>query len=129
MAVPLVLDTNSLQDRDFRFWLENYHGRKVIPAVAYTELCVYFIRRKNKTTEDVDILLRKMSVEVDWYRHGQAKKAAEMGARGDFSSKARDFMIAAHAYTAPWILVTYNVDDFDYLERRVMTPKDVMRSQ
>jgi len=36
-------------------------------------------------------------------------------------------MVAAHAPVAPTALVTENVDDFPFLDNRVITPLDAMK--
>ncbi len=126
MNLPLVIDTSALRDRGFRYWLGRYHGRKILPAVAYTEICVYFIGMKNKTQEQVDGMLYSMGLKIEWFRTNEARKAAELGiSLSDFSNNARDYMIAAHAYTAPWVVVTYD-SDFDFLGTRAKTPQEIM---
>ena len=127
MPEPLVIDTCAMRDKPFRHWLRSYHGRKIIPAVAYTELSVFLVGKKRKTQEKVDALLHSLGIEIEWYRHGEARKAVECAIQyGEFDRNFRDYMIASHAYTAPWIVVTYNTKDFEYLNRRVKTPVELM---
>jgi len=117
-----------MRDTDLRYWLPKYHGRKILPAVAYTELSVYLIGVKKKTQEEVDRLLRSMGIEVEWFRHDEARKAAEIGVLcGNFKEKARDYMIGAHAYTAPRVVITNDVTHFAFLGDRVKTPLQIMR--
>jgi predicted nucleic acid-binding protein len=54
-----------------------------------------------------------------------ARKAA-MLAQGDANWKRnwRDYMIAAHAVTQPYRLVTLNINDFRCLGARAMHPSD-----
>ena len=52
MPPPLILDTCALRDKAFRHWLITYHQRKVLPVVAYMELLVYFIGKKNKRQDE-----------------------------------------------------------------------------
>ncbi len=47
------------------------------------------------------------------------------GAESDsFAEDFRDFMIGSHASIAPWIVVTYNVSDFHFLNGRAKSPDD-----
>lgn len=99
-----------------------------MPAVAHAELSVYFTGTKGKSQEEVDFMLRTMGIEVEWFRHLESCRTAEIAVqRGDFSLKSRDYMIAAHAYLPPWVIATYNVKDFDFLANRVKTPTELMR--
>ena len=70
-----------------------------------------------------------MGIEIEWFRQIEAQKAADIGVNtGDFSENARDYMIGAHAYIAPWILITYNKRDFSFLGDRVKEPYEFMNS-
>lgn len=129
MSTPLVLDTCALTDRSFWPWLKKYHGRKVLPSIAYTEISVYFVGSRNKTQEQVDSMLNGLGITVEWYRHVDARRAVEISlSNGDFSRNWRDYMIASHAYIAPWIVVTKNVKDFEWLGNRVKTPGEAQRA-
>ncbi len=102
MKPPLVIDTSSLRDAGFWKWLREYHGRKVLPAVAYAELSVYLVNVKHKTQDNVDDLLRSMDLEIGWFRAGEARCTVEIaGITREFAEKARDHMIASHAYLPP----------------------------
>lgn len=128
MSTPLVLDTCAFRDRSFWPWLKSYHGRKVLPSIAYTEISVYFVGSRNKTQGEVDHWLKGLGITIDWYRHTEAMRAVEISiSMGDFSRNWRDYMIASHAFYAPWIVVTNNVKDFACLGDRVWTPSDVQR--
>ena len=65
MSTPLVLDTCALTDRGFWPWLRRYHGRKVLPSIAYTEISVFFVGSRNKTQEDVDSLLNSLGITIE----------------------------------------------------------------
>lgn len=121
----LVLDTNALADRHFRFWLRSYPGRVVLPAVAYTEAGVLFRRHANH--DRFDAILRAAGIEVEWYRSNEADIAIRTGIQvGDFAENARDHMIAAHASTVDRRLVTANLRDFTFAPDR-MTPQQAMK--
>ena len=120
---PIVIDSNVFRDLSFINWLRSYHSRKVIPAIAYTEVLVYVTSVRGKTAGSFDALLRTAGIEIEWYRKEQARSAARFGADGgDFSQNARDYMIAAHASLAPWVVITNNIQDFSFLGDRVKTP-------
>jgi predicted nucleic acid-binding protein len=125
MKPPLIIDTSALRDAGFWKWLRNYHGRKVLPAVAYAELSVYLVNIKHRTQDQVDELLGSMDMEIGWYRADEARRTVEIaGMTRDFTEKARDHMIASHAFLPPWVVVTYNIKDFKFLNDRAMTPPD-----
>jgi len=126
MTLPLVLDTCSLIDKDFRYWLRSYHDRKVLPSVVYLELSLYF-RFKNKPQTYVDQLIRTLGASIEWFRKKEAQRTIEIALEtGDFKKNARDYMIAAHADIPPWIVVTDDVDHFSFLGDRVKTPRQIM---
>jgi len=76
MNVPLILDTCVFSDKQFLYNLRTYHGRKILPAVAYSELCVHFIKNKKKSHNYLDHLLNSMDIEVDELNSRRAKNAA-----------------------------------------------------
>lgn len=122
---PLILDTNVFARKDFLSWLDSYHGEKKLPVVAYAEICVDYVNRTGNTSQVKNLLNR---LNIKRLESGIAEYGAICGSRGDdFNDKARDYLIGAHAHTAPLILVTSNVDDFWFLEDRVMTPDECMR--
>lgn len=129
MPTLLVLDTCAMRDTGFWKWLKRYNGRKVLPVVAYTELSVYFVGKRGKTQDEVDSLLHSLGIEIDWFRHDKARTAVRISVNmGDFHENWRDYMIASHAFTAPWTVVTNNVDDFAFLMPRVKTPYEIQNS-
>ena len=100
----------------------------MIPAIAYTEVLVYVTGVKGKSAGSFDALLRTAGIEIGWYGKEQARAAARFGTDcGDFSQNARDYMIAAQAILAPWVVITNNTKDFNFLGDRVKTPYDFKR--
>lgn len=127
MPDPLVLDTSAMRDRSFVHWLAGYHGEKLLPAVAYTELSIYMTGSRNKTQAQVDHMLRSAGIKIEWYRVQDARVAARWAVMSGSSENLQDFMIASRAVIAPWIVVTNNVKHFSFLGNRVKTPQEVMR--
>lgn len=127
MNNPLILDTNIFKDKNFLYKLTSYHNRKILPVVAYAEICVYFIGQRNKSLSYVNYLLKKIDIEVEWLDQRRAENAALYGIKsGDFSKNARDYLIGAHAYPAPRTMVTYNKEHFWFLENRVYSPDEIL---
>lgn len=125
---PLVIDTCSFRDAAFIASLRNYHGNKYISSITYAEMQVYLIGMKGKDPDFFDRLLRKSNIQIEWFRRDNALDSAFLGAQfGDFNKRARDYMIASHAYNPPWIVVTYNKKDFDFLTGRVFDPDEFKR--
>lgn len=129
MNDPLILDTNVFRNRDFLHKLEKHHGRKILPAVAYAEMCVYYLGKKNKSPKYVDTFLNKLDIEVDWLDQRRARDAAMycIDSGGNFSENARDYLIGAHAYPPPRTMITYNKDHFLFLGKRVYTPDEILK--
>ena len=127
MADPLILDTNIFNRRDFLIWLETYYGRKILPIVAYAEICVKFIN-KNKI-ESLRGLLRKASIEIEFLEKNRAETCAQFGAMGkDFKDQARDYLIGAHVYPPPRTLITENKEHFWFIEEKwVFDPDEIMK--
>lgn len=74
-------------------------------------------------------MLNSLGITIEWFRHAEAKRAVEISlSNGNFSRNWRDYMIASHAYIAPWTAVTKNVKDFEWLGNRVKTPDEVRRA-
>lgn len=126
MTDPLILDTNVFSRKDFLNWLDTYHDKKKLPAIAYAEICVDRINQDK--IGQFKNLLNKLNINVERLDSRIAEHGAIWGSRGkDFSDKARDYLIGAHAHTPPLVLVTDNKDDFWFLEDRVLTPGECMR--
>jgi predicted nucleic acid-binding protein len=120
---PLVLDTNTLSDTTFLHALREHHVLKLVPAVAYADASVHILNRDG-SSRTFDHLLEEAGVEVERFERGHARTAAWSGSvMRDFTENARDHMISAHAASPPRVLVTRNVDDFDFLGDRVVTPQ------
>jgi len=122
---PIVIDTCSFRDGSFVRSLENYHGKKIISAITYSEMQIYLISTKNKESTYFDSLLHGAGIEVGNYSKANGLITAFYGVdMGEFSRLFRDYAIASHAAIAPWIVVTNNVKDFAFLNDRVMTPQN-----
>lgn len=120
MPPTLVLDTNTLADRDFIHWLRSYPGRKILPAVAYAEIGVLY--RSRGKLRLLDQILADTNTEIEWMRDKEARRAIETGVQvGDFAKNARDHLIGAHAHETDRVFVTRNSQDFTFL-RNVRTP-------
>ena len=125
---PLLLDACVFSDRDFSEWLEDYHGRKVIPTVAYTELCYYLSGKKGWSLGRIRGYLLGLGIEIIRYSPDDADRIMPVAVQGgDFKQHKYDYMIASHGVFAPWIMVTNNIDHFYYLGSRVKTPREVKR--
>jgi len=131
MPDPLILDTCAMYDKDLIFWLQKYHGWKILPAVAYMEFAYHMMIDKGKTPEQVLKVLRSAGIEIEPFTPDIAFRTVLLaeGNIPDFKVNVRDYMIAAHAFTAPRIVVTNNVDHFSCLGDRVMKVQQVMRTR
>ena len=95
--------------------------------VAFVEFSVFLLHR-NKTQAEIEGLLRRFRVEIEWFKTDYGRHAASTGFQNkDFRKNWRDHMIAAHAHTAPLVLITHNTNDFAFLGNRVMNPADAMK--
>jgi len=127
MPPPLVIDTSAITDQNFRYWLYNYRGEKILPMVAFVELSV-FLQSRHKSKGQIMELLRRSGISIQPFGQAHANRAVETAiAAGDFKKNWRDHMIGGHAHTAPMKLITYNVVDFKFLGPRVMTPQQAMQ--
>lgn len=117
MADPIVIDNSAFAKPDFRRWLNTYYGQKIMPSVSYAEALVHVVN-KGGTAEEFDELLRGLHVRVERTSRDHAALAAIAGSEhGDWRKTARDYLIGAHAESAPRVLVTENVKDFAHLPR------------
>jgi hypothetical protein len=127
---PVVLDSSVFKFGDFLYWLSGYHGDKILPAVAYTEISIWLAVKKGRSRESIHQLLRRSDITIEYYTPQIAWNAVLFGKEfGDFPDHARDYMIAAHAYTAPRMVITENKRDFIFLSPRVMDPYEFMESK
>lgn len=127
MNNPLILDSNIFRDKNFLYKLTSYHNRKILPVVAYAEICIHFIGQRNKDRRYVDRFLNKLGIEVEWLDQRRAETAALYGIKGgDFSKNSRDYLIGAHAYPPPRTMVTYNKKHFWFLRNRVYSPNEIL---
>ncbi len=124
---PLVLDTNVFSRKDFLSWLDSYHGKKRLPVVAFAEICVKRLDSQDGMSR-LKALLNRLNINIERMGSRIAEHGAVWGYRGeDFSDKARDYLIGAHAHTAPLVFVTENKKDFWFLDDRAVTPDECMR--
>lgn len=109
-------------------WLERYHERVVLPAVAYAELAYVFVR-KYESTSNLDRLLLYADVRVERMDRVEAFRTADIAAKipnCEYRKQFRDYAIASHAYFPPHLLVTRDKRNFAYLEPRVRDPYELM---
>jgi predicted nucleic acid-binding protein len=126
MARPaLVLDTNALASKEFRFWLTQYEGRKILPLVAFVEAGVHEAARGK--LDAFRAYLVQAGIEIEWMRLAEADRTIEatIGSVG-FAENARDYLIAGHVHSGR-ILVTSNLRDFAFLNDK-RTPTDAMKA-
>ena len=122
---PIVIDTCSFRDRDFIRGLPSYHGRKVISSITYAEMQVFLIFQKKKEESYFDGILIDAGVEIQNYSKNHGLITANFGGNmGEFSNMFRDYAIASHAFLPPWIVVTNNKKDFEFLSDRVLSPSE-----
>lgn len=124
---PLVIDTNALHDKDFVKFLPTYHGRKILPVIAYIEASIHL--RAKKTTEQILELLKVLGVKVEQMTTDQAHGAIEAAIEGrDFADNAHDYLIGSFATSPQHIVVTHNKKDFTFLpDKQVLSPLEVMK--
>lgn len=133
--VPIIIDTNSLMEKGFFHWCRSYRERKVLPIIAYCEYCVGYLTTGRKTVEEIDRVLNKAGIEIKPMRNQEAIQTAQICGvvnstkDPDFRNKWRDYMIGAYAINPPYLLVTNNIKDFKFLERRVVSPIDIMSGE
>jgi len=127
MNDPLILDTCAFSDKDFLYKLRKYHGRKILPAVAYSELCAHYVKNKKKNPQHLDRLLNQIDIEVDQLDKLRAQYAALYSKDGkDFKLHHRDYLIGAHAFPPPRKMITINKKDFWFLNN-VYTPEEISK--
>lgn len=124
---PLVIDSNALHVKEFRYWLRSYPGLKIIPSVAFIEVGLHSLNQDG-VIEPFLASLRKMGLTFSRLDQTEALRAIRTGEMvGDFSVHSRDHMIDAHVSSPNHILVTYNKRDFTFLDPdQVKTPEEVM---
>ena len=119
MSYPIILDNCVFRDGNFLNKLNKYHGRKIIPVIAYTELAVYFKLHKNKNRGYIDYFLGRFDIEIERMDANIAKMAVDCCRDGDdFRDNFRDYLIGAHSFPAPRTLITNNVEDFPFVRRK-----------
>lgn len=124
---PIVIDTCSFRDSNFVRKLATFHGRKVISTIAYSEMQVYLMYRKKKDSSYFDKILNNANIEIQDFSRENGLQTAIFGKdMGNFSKLFRDYAIASHAYLPPWIVVTNNKRDFEFMGERVMSPNEFM---
>lgn len=122
---PIVIDTCSFRDSNFIRKLASFHGRKVISTIAYSEMQVYLMLEKKKDSIYFDNMLKDADIEIQNFSKDNGLQTAIFGRdMGGFSKLFRDYAIASHAFLPPWIVVTYNKKDFDFMTERVMSPDE-----
>ncbi|MHB8360946.1 MAG: PIN domain-containing protein [Thermoplasmataceae archaeon] len=125
---PIVIDTCFFRDKAFIEYLSRYHEKKIISAITYSEMQIFLISKKRKESPYFDKMLYGAGIEVENYSKENGLTTALFGAEmGEFSRLFRDYSIASHAHIAPWIVVTYNIEDFAFLYDRVMNPQDFLK--
>lgn len=125
---PLVLDTCAVSERSFIEWLGQYRERKIIPAMAYKEQCTHLLNR-NKDINSFNYLLKRLNIEIESFDQRYAIYMAQIEQKfKPADNNSNDFIIGAHAYMPPRILVTYNVKHFPFLEGRVIEP-DILQKE
>lgn len=127
--VPIVLDTNVLEDRTFIYWLRKYRGEKILPAVAYSECAIHAVR-KRRGLEKLNGLLRATGIIVEPMEKCHGDWAAYFCDEedGKWKKRWRDYMIASHATCAPRVIITKDIEDFKpILGDRSMNPYEFMR--
>lgn len=83
------------------------------------------IYEKHKDDSYFDHILHEAGVEIQNYSKTHGLITANFGGNmGEFSKMFRDYAIASHAFLRPWIVVTNNMKDFEYLADRVLSPID-----
>ncbi len=131
----IVIDTCVLiTDKSFFKWLMSYRGDKILPLIAYVEYSIGQ-RRRGKTQEEIDKLIKKVAqLEIPKFTTREAEYTINIvtdvyddDPNFDFKKNWRDTLIASHAYYAPTLLITNNVDDFRFLEKRVLLPQQIQR--
>lgn len=119
MAKPIVIDNSAFAKHDFREWLKDYFGQKIMPSVSYAEALVHVLN-KGGSADGFNDLLRRLRVRVERTNRDHAALAAIAGSNHqDWKGNARDYLIGAHAQSAPRVLVTENLKDFSHLPRVV----------
>lgn len=121
--MKLVLDTNTLHNREFCNWLLNSNEEKYLPAVAYMEYLYNQISRGN-TTSMVDVLLKEMNVLVIPFGMEEAKMVIEKSSINSIKN-ARDYLVGSTAILMDAKLITTNLENFNWLEN-VSTPDEVL---
>ncbi len=120
MSIETVIAAYTADDYD--------RGQKIIPAVAYAELYVYYIGVKEKEQSTLDHLLRKLDTQFARMEKVNCAHGGIIGINcGEYGTHWRDYLIAAHPFNAPYIVDTENIRDSPFLEGRVMTVGDAMR--
>ena len=126
----MIIDTCVFRDGAFIEAIKEYHGTKCISSITYTEMQVYLMGKKNKPSNYFDNILRKVNIDISTFTKHEALSAAKIGiVMEEFKKNSRDYMIAAHAIMAPWIVITYNKKDFTYLRERVYDPEEFRRAK
>jgi hypothetical protein len=97
--MPIILDTCAFRGIGFIKRLKSFHGRKIISVVTYSEMQIHLMYKKGKKLTYFDDLLKLVKTNF------------------------RDYLIASHAFLPPWLVITHNLKDFEYLEGRIKRNK------
>ena len=86
---------------------------------------VFLIFEKKKEESYFDGILIEAGVEIQNYSKTHGLITANFGGNmGEFSNMFRDCAIASQAFLPPWIVVTNNKKDFEFLIERVLSPSE-----
>jgi predicted nucleic acid-binding protein len=130
---PIIIDTNVLSDTHFLHWLRMYRAEKIIPPIVYAEYAYHFLV-KGRDLSALDRALNAAQIRVgEMDKHHSAHGAnfafiCRQPYCGDPSRDIqwlrtwRDSLIASFAAIPPFRMITNNIDDFNFLGERAMTP-------
>lgn len=86
---------------------------------------VFLIYQKHRDESYFDHILNEAGVEIQNYSRSHGLITANFGGNmGEFSRMFRDYAIASHAFLPPWIVITNNKKDFEFLNERVLSPTE-----
>lgn len=127
MPETLVLDTHAFNERGLGHFLLRYHGKKVLPVVAASEIYHHVRVQRRWDAERFRAYLRDHGITVEPLDLGLAMVAVE--AQGPmFPENLSDALIGAHALSPGRILVTNNLRHHPDVPMK-LTPSELLRGR
>ena len=134
--MKLALDSGVFRNRPFLGWLRYTNKHQLqISIIAYVETLLWYKSRGLKKT-DFDEELENLGIDVTELSQDLADKTTANALKhrktSPFKHHARDYVIGTSALECKATLITYNLDDFEWVTEEggtVHTPESFLAAE